>query len=456
MAATFDLNNIQGDVFPSLPKKTQTFFFFKIVSDIDRFKQDVGRLVPHIATGTKVQNDRSKISEVKRSGNGGLLTVSGVNIAFSKEGLLKLGLNQNNGDKLGDSFFDNGMLSDAQTLGDKGTRKADGSFVPAWEPAFASQDIDGVILVAGDCRSTVAQAITDVKSLFGFDQSPSVSEVLTIVGDVRPGAQDGHEHFGFEDGISQPAIDGVDAFINPGQVTVPQGVVFCGRDGDTLARPSWALDGSFLCFRKLAQLVPEFDNFLAQNTSIITAGNNTLPQDQAKELLGARLVGRWKSGAPIELAPTADDPDLAQDKARNNNFDFSGDAGKVCPFAAHIRKTNPRSDFATAGLSDPTALTNHLFPRRGIPYGPEVTAAEADGHRTTEDRGLLFNPNPGFDPIIGQNADDSDRTMTGAAVGDVGSSLNLGPFEWVVSKGGAYFFTPSIPALKEKFSTGWA
>lgn len=45
--------------------------------------------------------------------------------------------------------------------------------------------------------------------------------------------------------------------------------------------------------------------------------------------------------------------------------------------------------------------------------------------------------------------------MTGSAVDNVASSLNLGPQEWVVSKGGAYFFSPSIPALKEKFSIGW-
>jgi hypothetical protein len=63
--------------------------------------------------------------------------------------------------------------------------------------------------------------------------------------------------------------------------------------------------------------------------------NNTDPEfnkfvtDQAKansisaDLLGARIVGRWKSGAPIDLSPTQDDPVLAADPQRNNNFNFT-------------------------------------------------------------------------------------------------------------------------------------
>ena len=67
-----------------------------------------------------------------------------------------------------------------------------------------------------------------------------------------------------------------------------------GRDGDetTSARPAWALDGSFMAFRYLPQLVPEFDLFLKKNPLPIPG----LSQEQGSELLGARFVGRWKSG----------------------------------------------------------------------------------------------------------------------------------------------------------------
>ena len=66
-----------------------------------------------------------------------------------------------------------------------------------------------------------------------------------------------------------------------------------GRDGDPVTtRLPWALDGSLLAFRYLPQLVPEFDTFLTQNPISIPG----LSPVQGSELLGARLVGRWKSG----------------------------------------------------------------------------------------------------------------------------------------------------------------
>ena len=104
--------------------------------------------------------------------------------------------------------------------------------------------------------------------------------------------------FGFLDGISQPAVQGIDTHPNPGQETVRQGIILLGRDGDKPnvvnvdKRPPWAVDGSFLAFRYLFQLVPEFNNFLTENPIAITG----LPREQGSELLGARLVGRWKSG----------------------------------------------------------------------------------------------------------------------------------------------------------------
>ncbi len=99
--------------------------------------------------------------------------------------------------------------------------------------------------------------------------------------------------FGFLDGISQPAVAGIDTAPNPGQETVPQGIILIGRDNDPVTtRPSFALDGSLLAFRYLPQLVPEFNTFLTKNPIIFPG----LAPDKGSELLGARLVGRWKSG----------------------------------------------------------------------------------------------------------------------------------------------------------------
>jgi deferrochelatase/peroxidase EfeB len=102
--------------------------------------------------------------------------------------------------------------------------------------------------------------------------------------------------FGFLDSISQPAVQGVDTNLHPGQEpAVRQGIILLGREGDATPRPPWALDGSFLAFRYLSQNVPEFDTFLKEN-AIPIPDDPSLPKDLGSELLGARLVGRWKSG----------------------------------------------------------------------------------------------------------------------------------------------------------------
>jgi len=311
----------------------------------------------------------------------------------------------------------------------------------------------------------------------------SVKEVLKVEANVRPGKEKGHEHFGFLDSISNPAIKPLTGVL-PGQASVSPGVLVCGLDGDVdakasqpVARPSWAKNGSFLVYRHLNQLVPEFNKFLYDNALLFPL----IPRDQGSELLGARLVGRWKSGAPIDISPLQDNPALGADPQRNNHFDFSqGPLDQTrCPFAAHIRKTNPRADLPkpTSGESHP-----HAIMRQGIPFGPEVTPEEAEANETIEARGLSFvcyqsnlengfefvqknwantpkfppkkiNNAPfvsGFDPIIGQK-NGQPREMAGVNASDQGQDLSL-PIDFVVSKGGAYFFSPSISALKTKFA----
>jgi deferrochelatase/peroxidase EfeB len=90
------------------------------------------------------------------------------------------------------------------------------------------------------------------------------------------------------------------------------------------------------------------------------------------------------AGTPLVLAPQADtDPALGKDPQRNNNFDYDPKSQKLCPFAAHSRKTNPRGDIQLP-------ITRNRIVRRGITFGPELTAAETKTRKTTVDRGLLF------------------------------------------------------------------
>ncbi|KAI5119113.1 hypothetical protein M0805_007860 [Coniferiporia weirii] len=454
-----------------IPKRFEDFIFFNI-QDAAAFKRDLKTLIPAITTTAQIQKMRQDISNHKSKGLPGLLKCLGINIAFSALGLKKLGIT----DDLNDAAFDGGQFNNAKALGD-GTIDSSGNFDSGWLPAFKSE-IDGVILIAGDSQITLNEGTNKVEHILGT----STKEVLKVNGNVRPGKEKGHEHFGYLDGISSPAIDALTGHL-PGQIVVPPGVLVCGTQGDVDAsgaqvqRPAWAKNGSFLAYRQLSQLVPELNKFVTDNPLNFPA----IPAEQGSALLGARLFGRWKSGAPIDLAPTADDPALAADKQRNNNFDFSEDPldQTKCPFAAHIRKTNPRADLAQFG---PTALTQHMMVRQGIPFGPEVAPDEALSNKTKHDRGLAFvcyqsnlgngfefvqekwanNTNfppktingaafaSGFDPIIGQ-VNGAPRQTAGLQPNNQSADLTL-PFDFVVSKGGQYFFSPSISALSTKLS----
>ncbi|KAL9077060.1 MAG: hypothetical protein Q9157_003508 [Trypethelium eluteriae] len=452
--APLSLANVQGDILFGLPKQTQSFFFFQI-DQVDAFRSNLSNLVPLITSAQQTQTNISEIRQFKIKNNIAVDAGDGESKFSTKLTFMRIGIL----DDINDTLFNNGMKSDASNLGDSGMQQADGTFQPDWDDTFL-QEIHGVTLVTGDSHDTVNDKLASVKDIL----SGTVTEISTLSGDVRPGDEAGHEHFGYKDGVSNPAVQDVEA-INPGQATIDQGVALLGRGVDTATtRPSWALDGSFMAFRKLPQLVPEFDKFLL----------DTAKTQDAADLMGARFVGRWKSGAPIMNATTQDDPALGADATRNNDFKFVKGDQSACPFAAHIRKMNPRNDLSES------AIQPHMILRRGIPFGPEVSDEERQANATAQERGLLFvcyqsvlssgfsflqqawankqnfppgdSPTPGFDPIIGQTTSGDVRTMTGAFVNNTSQPLNL-LAQWVNSKGGEYFFSPSIPTLQNVFAT---
>jgi hypothetical protein len=97
-------------------------------------------------------------------------------------------------DDIGDSVFNGGMLADAENLGDKGT-KSSGPFDPQWLDEY-KEEIHGVILVTGDCHQTVKGKLEEIKDIFSVGEGDAtVHEVLSVVGDVRPGKLSAHEQF---------------------------------------------------------------------------------------------------------------------------------------------------------------------------------------------------------------------------------------------------------------------
>lgn len=444
------LHNIQGDIFVGMKKPLELFYFFKI-NDPKTFKSSLRLQAARLVTSTF-----SLISPPSAQ------PLAFFNIAFSQSGLNAMGIT----DDLGDDVFSKGQFADAENLKDD---------LSEWEDVWKGTNVHGVLLVASDQQKYIDALLGELLATFG----DSITELTVLEGSARPGAQAGHEHFGFLDGISNPAVQGFSQGALPGQDVVPNGIILTGREQDPAlsTRPSWALDGSFLVFRKLKQLVPEFNAYLKANA--LQNAEGTLSNKEGADLLGARIVGRWKSGAPIDLTPVTDDPALGANPHRNNNFNYAHatvDPAKDesrCPFSAHIRKTNPRTDLSGLG----GGLINHAI-RAGIPYGPEVTHEEKRTGKTKLERGLAFveyqsdiangfqtqqkvwmnnatfppkKTEPiGIEGLVGQAGNGADKTTFGLDPKDPARSFTIP--EWVKPQGGEYFFSPSISSLFSFFA----
>ncbi|HEU4408566.1 MAG TPA: Dyp-type peroxidase [Polyangiaceae bacterium] len=301
-------------------------------------------------------------------------------------------------------------------------------------------------------------------------------------------APEGREHFGFRDGLSQPAIAGVarrpeagDEAGAAGEAVAPGEFVLGYKNeyGALPLSPSVAPDedragllpalpggrrdlgrnGTYLVFRKLAQDVGAFRTYLRH----ATARPDGAPDPGAAALLAARMVGRWPGGAPL-VASGRDDPALAN----ANAFSFADDRrGLRCPLGAHVRRCNPRDGLAPGPAASARASRRHRLVRRGRPYGPPLPPDCPDDG---VDRGLLFVVlnanlrrqfefiqqtwvnNPKFDGLS-----DEDDPLAGARLGGQAHFTvprdplrerhhALPRFVW--PRGGGYFFLPGLRALR--------
>jgi deferrochelatase/peroxidase EfeB len=185
---------------------------------------------------------------------------------------------------------------------------------------------------------------------------------------------------------------------------------------------------------------------------------------EEEELIAAKMVGRWRSGAPLVLAPEHDDPKIGRDPNRNNDFSYSDDMqGLKCPFSAHIRRVNPRD----ALKDDLVAVNLHHIMRRGTNYGPPLPEGilEDDGvqrggvfllvgayiKRQFEflqsqwvTDGNFIRMGTEQDPLIGNNEGDGMFTIPKRPV----RRRLHGLPRFVVVRGGEYLFMPGLRALK--------
>jgi len=474
--AGLDLDDIQGDVLEGLQKDAENLIFFKLVGTVYFQRLVKQHVVDRITSAERVHQRSLEIRRRQKLGQIRRQPFHGLNLGLTKDGLTQLiGAARPRLDRAFERGADH--LETITSLNDPPRS--------TWLKKFASDRIDGVFLITGPDHASVRLQSNQLLRFLGA----SIKVIYLEVGNTRSGTERGHEHFGFLDNISQPGIRGLTPALDPirrpdqglpGQDLIWPGEFVFGYPGQHPEHPtregppphmaaSWLRNGSYMVFRRLEQKVPEFRKFVVERAA-------RLGMDP--RLLAARMVGRWKSGAPLELAPLRDDLGLGGDKKRNNDFEFGDDPfQRKCPYAAHIRKANPRDDTASKA-----EVQRHRIIRAGIPFGPEVAPGETT---TSHSRGLMFvcyqtsierqfefiqshyannhdfvdgkrRPGggavtPGFDPIIGQAAGNGAREMDepfpNFPAGNRRTTLEV-PSQFVVLTAAAYFFMPSITALR--------
>jgi Dyp-type peroxidase family len=416
------------------------------------------RPTPYAATYIAIRIDNAeagrelmrRVSEVVTSAANpsSPLADTSVSVALTYHGLKALGVPQNSLDSFAWEFRQ-GMASRAKELGDAGESAPEN-----WEKPLGSPDLHIVLVAVSVNQQQLEVALDRARS--AYRDMKGIEAIWRQDCHALPSEK---EPFGFRDGISHPAIEGSGVpGTNPKEQPLKAGEFVLGyldemgsvqkTEPELLGR-----NGTYIVFRKLHQRVAEFRRFLKANST----------NSEDEELLAAKMMGRWRSGAPLALCPFHDNPELGADPTRNNDFLYEGDdaAGFKTPGGSHIRRTNPR-DASIAGVA-----RIHRMIRRGTAYGTPLPdgVMEDDG----EERGLMFafvgaqlgrqfefvqsqwiNDGVFFgagqdkDPVIGLNDDESSYTVPRKPV----RRRLQGLPRFVITRGGEYCFMPGLRALR--------
>jgi Dyp-type peroxidase family len=317
--------------------------------------------------------------------------------------------------------------------------------------------------------------------------------------------EDKREHFGWKDGISTPILEDSKNAKGP-EWTDP---IYWGEfvlgytneyhrynerptaapeedPADDLPfteerdRKDLGKNGTYLVYRQLQQDVRGLWRYLSEHS------REPLPTATERAIaLGAKMVGRWPSGAPLRIAATEDRPELSAENAftfkAKTDHDDGDPFGLKCPNGSHVRRANPRDDLPfDHGGGDVTMVRKHQMIRRGRPYGvpfarpltPENILAHLD-HDDPHERGLHFICLVGHihrqfefvqrawinsanfaglfkdgDPIVGTRRTDDNRNDEFTCPASPVRRKYHGLPQFTTMRGGSYFFLPGLQALK--------
>jgi Dyp-type peroxidase family len=433
-----ELDDIQGNILRGYGAHATSYVFLS-VHDAAEAKAWLADLIPQITTADVPPPDVA------------------LNIAVTHAGLRALRVPP---DALGTfpAAFTEGMAERSSVLGDTGAN------APArWEAPFRADDaLHLMVIVAGRDAGKVSQRVEELQQELwqaGLCEAAPPLVAHRLTGD--------REHFGYQDGMSQPGVlglheeggEGEGAYDDGAWRPLQPGEFILGmpdEDGvpSMLPEPAeLACNGTYLVLRKLQQDVPGFRRLMYH-----AAEHTGMPL----ELVAAKVMGRWPDGTPLTLRDSPD-PALASDKQRNNRFTYVDDVeGYRCPVGAHIRRANPRASLGFGGVLE----RRHRIIRRGMPYGPPPPP---DGPDDGVERGLAFvcyqaDIERQFEFIQSQWLNDGNVFALGndrdPLIGDPGGGSHRMRIEGhppvfvdalqhtVTVRGGAYFLVPGLRGMR--------
>ncbi|BBZ34938.1 Dyp-type peroxidase [Mycolicibacterium confluentis] len=378
-----------------------------------------------------------------------------ITLAFTHNGLRALGVPEQDLATFPDEFRE-GMAARADILGDTGANAPE-----HWLGGLADENLHAIAILFARDDEEYARCIGEHDKLLA--RCPGVRSLSHLDLNANPPFNYAHDHFGFRDRLSQPVIAGSGEEPTPGSgAPLAAGEFILGypdEDGPvtTLPQPEvLARNGSFMAYRRLEEHVGAFRDHLRANAE--TA--------QEQELLAAKFMGRWRSGAPLVLAPNADDPELGADPMRSNDFNYGemDPLGYACPLGSHARRLNPRDTAHN--------MNRRRMIRRGATYGP---ALPDDAPDDGVDRGIAafiicaslvrqfeFAQNVWIndktfhelgnehDPICGTQDGTLDFTIPKRPIRKVHKGIPA----FTTLRGGAYFFLPGLRALRHLADPG--
>ncbi len=372
-----------------------------------------------------------------------------VSVAFTWNGLRALGVEEASLASFPEEFKQ-GMVARAEILGDSSANHPDN-----WVGGLASRHLHALVILFA--RDAAERQRCEVEHQKLVAQCEGVEVLSSLDLEATPPFNYAHDHFGYRDRLSQPVIEGSGEEPTPGSgAPLKAGEFILGypdEDGPPANLPQpeiLARNGSFMAYRRLQEHVGAFRDFLRRH--------GQTPEEQ--ELLAAKLMGRWRSGAPLVLAPDKDDPVLGADAARNNDFNYKqmDPHGYAVPLGSHIRRMNPRDTAAN--------MNRRRMIRRGGTYGPHLPEdAPEDGIergiaafvicasliRQFEFAQNVWANDRNFhelgnerDPVIGNQDGTLEYKIPKRPIRKKITGLPA----FTTVRGGAYFFLPGLKALR--------